>query len=180
MERSKVLLVGVGGFGAGYVRELLEGAAGQRAQVVGVVDPYAKQSPAYPLLERAGTPIHETVEAFYAQGEAELAVIATPIQFHEHQACFCLRAGSHVLLEKPMAATVEQAKAAFAAGASHVTHLFNAMPPFSHRAPGVVGAALDTPGCMVELICDGIHIHPPAAGSWRWAFSGVTTGRCCA
>ncbi len=115
MERTKVLLVGVGGFGAGYVRELLEGAAGQRAQVVGVVDPYAKQSPAYPLLERAGTPIHETVEAFYAQGEAELAVIATPIQFHEHQACFCLRAGSHVLLEKPMAATVEQAKAILAA-----------------------------------------------------------------
>jgi N-acetylglucosamine-6-phosphate deacetylase len=45
-------------------------------------------------------------------------------------------------------------------GARQVTHLFNAMPPFGHRAPGVVGAALDTPGCMVELICDGVHIHP--------------------
>ena len=41
-----------------------------------------------------------------------------------------------------------------------MTHLFNAMPPFSHRAPGVVGAALDTPLCNVELICDGVHIHP--------------------
>ena len=40
------------------------------------------------------------------------------------------------------------------------THLFNAMPAFSHRAPGVVGAALDTPLCNVELICDGVHIHP--------------------
>ena len=49
---------------------------------------------------------------------------------------------------------------AFRLGARQVTHLFNAMPPFSHRAPGVVGAALDTPGCSVELICDGIHIHP--------------------
>lgn len=49
---------------------------------------------------------------------------------------------------------------AFAAGARHVTHLFNAMPPFTHRAPGVVGAAFDTPECRVELICDGIHIHP--------------------
>ncbi len=50
--------------------------------------------------------------------------------------------------------------AALAAGAGHVTHLFNAMPAFTHRAPGVVGAAFDTPDCRVELITDGIHIHP--------------------
>lgn len=52
------------------------------------------------------------------------------------------------------------AKKAMEAGARHVTHLYNAMPAFSHRAPGVIGAACDTPGCMVELICDGYHIHP--------------------
>lgn len=49
---------------------------------------------------------------------------------------------------------------ALAIGASHLTHLYNAMPPFSHRAPGVIGAAFDTPDCRVELICDGIHVHP--------------------
>ncbi len=49
---------------------------------------------------------------------------------------------------------------AFEHGASHVTHLFNAMPAFSHRAPGVIGAAADTKDCMVELIGDGIHVHP--------------------
>jgi len=48
---------------------------------------------------------------------------------------------------------------AFASGATHVTHLFNAMPPFLHRAPGVIGAASDA-GADVELICDGIHLHP--------------------
>lgn len=57
-------------------------------------------------------------------------------------------------------ADYDTAMKAFRSGARQVTHLFNAMPPFSHRAPGVVGAALDTPGCMVELICDGVHIHP--------------------
>ena len=57
-------------------------------------------------------------------------------------------------------ADYDTAMAAFGAGAGHVTHLFNAMPPFTHRAPGVVGAAFDTPDCWVELICDGIHIHP--------------------
>ena len=49
---------------------------------------------------------------------------------------------------------------AYSRGAKEATHLFNAMPPFSHRAPGVVGAAFDSEGVMVELICDGVHIHP--------------------
>lgn len=49
---------------------------------------------------------------------------------------------------------------AFQRGAKQVTHLFNAMPPLHHRETGVIGAAFDTPHCMVELICDGIHIHP--------------------
>lgn len=44
-------------------------------------------------------------------------------------------------------------------GAREATHLFNAMPPFTHRAPGVVGAAFDSPQVNVELICDGVHIH---------------------
>ena len=57
-------------------------------------------------------------------------------------------------------ADYDTAMEAFGLGARQVTHLFNAMPPFSHRAPGVVGAALDTPICNVELICDGVHIHP--------------------
>lgn len=54
----------------------------------------------------------------------------------------------------------ETAMAAFEAGADHVTHLYNAMPPFTHRAPGVIGAAADTAKCYVELICDGVHIAP--------------------
>ena len=57
-------------------------------------------------------------------------------------------------------ADYELATAAFAAGARHVTHLFNAMPPFLHREPGVIGAAADKPGVTVELICDGVHVHP--------------------
>ncbi len=49
---------------------------------------------------------------------------------------------------------------AFQKGASHVTHLYNAMPPFHHRDPAVIGAAFDSPETTVELICDGIHLHP--------------------
>jgi N-acetylglucosamine-6-phosphate deacetylase len=62
-------------------------------------------------------------------------------------------------------ADYDTAMEAFRLGARQVTHLFNAMPAFSHRAPGVVGAALDNPQCRVELICDGVHIHPAVVRS---------------
>ena len=60
------------------------------------------------------------------------------------------------------AADYDCASRAMKLGAHHVTHLYNAMQPFGHRAPGLIGAAMDDPECMVELICDGYHIHPSA------------------
>ena len=64
-------------------------------------------------------------------------------------------------------ADYETARAAYSLGASHATHLFNAMPPIHHRDTGVIGAAFDC-GATVELICDGLHVSPPAV---RMAFS---------
>ena len=60
------------------------------------------------------------------------------------------------------ASDYETAMEAFRKGASHVTHLYNAMSPYTHRAPGLIGAAADTEKVDVELICDGVHIHPAA------------------
>ena len=51
---------------------------------------------------------------------------------------------------------------AFRRGAREVTHLFNGMPPMTHREPGVIGAALDNDEVGVELIADGVHVHPSA------------------
>jgi len=58
-------------------------------------------------------------------------------------------------------ATYDQALAAIECGIGLFTHMFNAMREFHHRAPGAVGAALDS-DVYVELICDGIHVHPAA------------------
>lgn len=58
------------------------------------------------------------------------------------------------------AATYEQGLAGIDAGARHATHLFNRMPPFSHREPGLVGAILERGETMAELIVDGHHVHP--------------------
>lgn len=57
-------------------------------------------------------------------------------------------------------ATYEAMSAAFAAGVSGVTHLFNAMSPLGSREPGVVGAALDDARCRCGIIADGRHVHP--------------------
>lgn len=61
---------------------------------------------------------------------------------------------------------------AFRRGARQTTHLFNAMPPFSHRAPGVIGAAFDSENVAVELIADGVHIHPSVVRAVFTLFDG--------
>lgn len=60
------------------------------------------------------------------------------------------------------AATYEQMMVAVAAGVTGFTHLFNAMTGFESRAPGVVGAAFDSPTTWAGLIADGHHVHPAA------------------
>lgn len=79
----------------------------------------------------------------------------------------------------------DHAKAAYDAGATHLTHLFNAMPGIHHRNPGVIPAAVENPNVRAELICDGLHVHP---ASVRLAFSMFgggrmilisDSGRCC-
>lgn len=62
----------------------------------------------------------------------------------------------------------DHAKAVFDAGATHLTHLYNAMPGINHRNPGVIPAAVENPRVRAEIICDGYHIHPAAV---RLAFS---------
>lgn len=61
------------------------------------------------------------------------------------------------------AAGWEQAARAARAGVRHVTHLFNAMRAFHHREPGLVGFALENAALTLELIADGVHVHPAAA-----------------
>jgi N-acetylglucosamine-6-phosphate deacetylase len=64
--------------------------------------------------------------------------------------------------------TAEEFAAGLDAGATYVTHLFNAMRPFSHRDPGPIGAALADDAVVAGLICDGIHVDPVAVRmAWR-------------
>ena len=72
-------------------------------------------------------------------------------------------------------ADYDQAAAVFDAGATHLTHLYNAMPGIHHRNPGPIGAASERENVMAELIADGVHSHPSAV---RLAFK-IFPGRIC-
>ena len=77
----------------------------------------------------------------------------------------------------------EHARAVFEAGATLMTHLYNAMPGIHHRNPGAIPAGCEKPNVQAEIICDGLHIHP---ASVRLAFSAFKdrmivisdSGRC--
>ena len=74
---------------------------------------------------------------------------------------FIDRANGEVVISLAHTASdYDTARKAIEHGASHATHLYNAMPPMNHRNPGVIGAVRDSEKCHVELICDGVHIHP--------------------
>ena len=62
----------------------------------------------------------------------------------------------------------DHARMAFEKGATHLTHLYNAMPGIHHRNPGVIPAAAENHHVLAELICDGMHVHP---ASVRLAFT---------
>lgn len=70
------------------------------------------------------------------------------------------------------AADYHTALRAFQAGADHVTHLYNAMPPFHHRKPSLIDAAMDCEHVFVELICDGVHSSPSAVRAAFRLFPG--------
>jgi predicted dehydrogenase len=113
-----VALVGIGGYGDVYLRSLLTAEAGRRpVRLVSAVDPYAASSPRLGELSDRNVPIFSSVDEMYARSDAapDLVVLASPIALHAEQTIRALERGSHVLCEKPLSATVDQARQMMAA-----------------------------------------------------------------
>jgi predicted dehydrogenase len=105
-----LVLVGIGGMGAVYVRELLDHRDSGAFRVAGAVDPDPERCPCLEELRAIGVPLFAKLQAFYRTRTAELAIISSPIQFHADQTCLALTKGSHVLCEKPLAGTITEAR----------------------------------------------------------------------
>jgi len=105
----KILLVGVGGYAAGYVVSLLKNTD-PSIIFEGAVDPYFASSSKKQEIEEAGIPVFDTMEQFYSEHDADLAIICTPPFLHREQSICALSHGSYVLCEKPIAPTLDEAE----------------------------------------------------------------------
>ena len=103
----RVLLVAVCGYGRVYLNEMKKGVEG--AELAGVVEVRRDVLEMEPWLAENHIPVYRTVGDFYAENSADLAVIVSPIHLHTEMVIACLRHGSHVLCEKPLCLTLEEA-----------------------------------------------------------------------
>lgn len=102
-KQVSVVLVGIGGYGNMYLRALLD-PQNVNAYVEGVVDVVPENSNYYQEIIEQNIPVFESLEVFYQEHNADLAIISTPIHLHKHQSCIAMENGSHVLCEKPATA----------------------------------------------------------------------------
>jgi len=105
-----IVLVGISGMGSVYVQELLEKRESGKFEIKGAVDPWPERCPHLVELQKLDIPIFKSLEKFYKKNRAELAIISSPIHFHSPQTQLALSQGSHVLCEKPISATIQEAR----------------------------------------------------------------------
>lgn len=108
-NKTSILFVGIGGYGNYYINTLLNSDVINHVQIAGAVDIAPESCTCLPQLKELGVPIYATIEEFYTNGKADLAVICTPINLHSKQTIYALSHGSNVLCEKPVCATIQEA-----------------------------------------------------------------------
>lgn len=112
----EVLMVGIGGYGHYYLKTLLEETPPDAVTITGAVEPFPERCHMTSILNHAGVPLFGTVREFFSSGyRADLAVIASPIHRHVPQSIIALEQGCHVLVDKPLGVTVQEADELIAA-----------------------------------------------------------------
>lgn len=111
-EPVSLVMVGVGGMGAVYLQSLLERRDEGLFRIAGAVDPQPNRCKQYVEMRAMGVPCFVSLQDFYRNRKADLAVLSSPIQVHMPQTAFALARGSHVLCEKPAAGTIQELRAA--------------------------------------------------------------------
>lgn len=105
----KAVLVGAGGYGSFYLRAFADGGKAQHVELVGVVDPTIGGTPVEAELRSARIPIYRDLANVLQNEPVPLVVIAAPIHFHAPYTQLALAQGAHVLCEKPLCATLQEA-----------------------------------------------------------------------
>lgn len=107
MEKQvSIVLAGIGGYGNNYLRSIFN-RYNETSSLKAVVDVSPERSDFYQEILDKEIPIFSSLEEFYEEYDAELAIISTPIHLHKDQACLAMENGSHVLCEKPATADLD-------------------------------------------------------------------------
>ncbi len=114
MKKIKLFLVGVGGYGSIYMRRLIE-MNDPTLKIEGICEVGPGVAEGYPIVAEQNIPVYRSVEDFYKEHTADLAIISTPIHLHHPQVMRCLQGGSNVLVEKPVCTSLEEAEELIAA-----------------------------------------------------------------
>ena len=104
-----VVLSGIGGYGLMYLSAILDRPDGNRFRLAAVADPFPERCSRLDDIHSRSIPIFRSLDDFFRNERADMAILSSPIQWHSRQACLGLEMGSHVLCEKPLAATVQDA-----------------------------------------------------------------------
>ncbi len=107
-EPLDILIIAAGGYGGNYVNALLDNP--DRGRIVAICDPFVEKADTWPRIQEAGIPCFSSSEDFYTSHTADLAIISSPIHLHCPHTCAALRGGSHVLCEKPVSGSLNDAR----------------------------------------------------------------------
>ncbi|MDI3314762.1 MAG: N-acetylglucosamine-6-phosphate deacetylase [Mycobacterium sp.] len=144
------------------VRALAEAAAAGLIAGIHLEGPWL--SPAHPGAhdrDRLRDPDPAEIDAVLAAGAGAIRMVTLAPELHASGRAIDRFLDADVVVAIGHTdATYEQTKQAIAAGATVGTHVFNAMRPLHHREPGPAFALLEDPRVTVELIADGVHVHP--------------------
>jgi predicted dehydrogenase len=105
---KSVALVGIGGYGNSYVKELLDRSTAGTIKFAGAIDPSPGGCERLSEIRDRGIPLYDSLENFSRREKADLVILATPIHLHCKQACLAMDTGSHVLTEKPVGSHPDQ------------------------------------------------------------------------
>ena len=106
VDRVRILLVSVGMYGQKYLAEAVEHDVG--GDVAGIVDVAENLTEKFPVIAERGIPVYHSLQAFFEQDQADLAVISSPIHLHAAMVLECLENGANVLCEKPLCLTEDE------------------------------------------------------------------------
>ncbi len=157
MKKVTVVMVGIGGYGNTVLKNMLPNLEKWGITLAGAVDPAWEKAPLWQELEKLEVPHFDSLAEFYRENKADLAILCTPIHFHESHAVTAMKHGSDVLCEKPIAATLLQAQrmaqAARETGRKlHIGFQLSYVPSVWRLKKDIMAGVLGAPKRLTSLI----------------------------